>query len=205
MHEQRPHRWPSHLSSVLPVTVAAIVPIRSFTGLTRLSAVLDEGERASLMKRLATHTVSAVRAAGLQMLIVSNDPDVTSWSAACGCTAIPEPDAAGLNGAAAAGVAEVGGGPWMVVHADLPAVTANDILAGARLAERGYVFAPSHDGGTSLIGGTGTGFPYRYGPGSFRRHLAAVRGEAAILVRPGLALDLDHPRDLNVLRRLGYL
>ncbi len=205
VHEQRPHRWPSHLTSVLPVTVAAIVPIRSFTGLTRLSAVLDESKRASLMRRLAANTVSAVQEAGLPALIVSNDPNVTSWSAAHGCTVAAEPDAGGLDGAAAAGVAAVGGRPWMVVHADLPAIEADDIRAGARLAERGYVLAPSHDGGTSLIGGTGTGFPYRYGPGSFRRHLAAVRGEATILIRPGLALDLDHPRDLDVLTRLGYL
>lgn len=186
------------------MTVTAIVPIRSFAGLTRLSRALDEDARARLMQQLAAHTVSAVHGAGLQTLIVSNDPGVTSWGEARGHKVIPDPDGDGLNGAAVAGVEAVAG-PWMILHADLPAIGADDIRAGARLVERGCVLAPSHDGGTSLIGSTGPGFPFRYGPGSFRRHLSAIRGEATILIRPGLALDLDHPWDLEALTRLGHL
>ncbi|MEA3503513.1 MAG: NTP transferase domain-containing protein [Actinomycetota bacterium] len=184
--------------------MTVIVPIRSFTGLTRLSRVLDERGRVSLMRQLATRAISAVQTVGLQVLVVSNDPDVVSWSKARGCETTSELDGGGLNGAAAAGTEAVTG-PWMLLHADLPAIDADDIRAGARVMERGYVLAPSHDGGTPLIGGTGTGFPFRYGPGSFRRHLTAVGGRATILIRPGLALDLDHPRDLDVLKRLGHL
>src|SRR5665811_1981594 len=75
----------------------------------------------------------------------------------------------------------------------------------ASMAAAGTVLAPSHDGGTSLVGGMLNPFPFRYGPGSFRRHLSAVLGHARVLVRPGLALDLDRPRDLRAFRRLGYL
>lgn len=186
------------------MTVTAIVPIRSFAGLTRLSHVLDEGERVSLMRQLAAHTVSAIHRAGVQVLIVSNDSDVVSWSKKCGCEATSEPVEGGLNGAASAG-AEAVTGSWMILHADLPAIDASDIRVAASLTEDGYVLSPSHDGGTPLIGGTGNGFPFRYGPDSFRRHLAAVNGDATILVRPGLALDLDRPWDLEALSRLGYL
>jgi len=186
------------------VTPTVVVPIRSFTGLRRLSGVLDARERASLMQRMATRTVLAARRAGLPLLVVSNDATVASWSASYGLATIPEPDGGGLNGAAVAGV-RAAAGPWMILHADLPAIDPEDVRTGAVLVERGYVLAPSHDGGTSLIGGTGSDFLFQYGPGSFRRHLAAIRGAAAILVRPGLALDLDKPRDLEALRRLGYL
>jgi len=156
------------------------------------------------MQRMATRTVLAARRTGLPLLVVSNDAAVASWGASYGLATIPEPDGGGLNRAAVAGV-RAAAGPWMILHADLPAIDPEDVRAGAILVERGYVLAPSHDGGTSLIGGIGADFPFQYGPGSFRRHLSAVHGEAMILIRPGLALDLDHPRDLEALGRLGYL
>lgn len=186
-----------------PVTATAIIPIRSFTGLTRLSGVLDQGERVLLMRQMAAHTYSAVHEAVSRVLVVSNDPGVVLWCEERGCEVVPEVGG-GLNGAAAVGVAAVEGGPWMVIHADLPAISADDVRAG-RADDGGWVIAPSRDGGTSLIGGTGEGFPFRYGPGSFRRHLAAINGGATVLIRPGLALDLDHPWDLEALRRLGHL
>ncbi len=173
-------------------------------GLTRLSHVLDERQRASLMQDLAAHTISVARKAGLPLLVVSNDATVVSWSERHGCTAISEPDGGGLNGAAAAG-ARAATGSWMILHADLPAIDPGDVRAGARLVEHECVLAPSHDGGTSLIGGTGPDFPFQYGPGSFRRHLASVNGDVTILIRSGLALDLDRPWDLATLSRLGYL
>ncbi len=155
------------------------------------------------MRRLTAHTVSVAHGAGLRVLVVSDDSDVVTWSDVCGYEVVPESDGGGLNGAAAAGV-RAAAGPWMILHADLPAVDADDVRAAARLIGNGCVLAPSHDGGTSLIGDTGKTFPFRYGPGSFRRHLTAVRGDATILIRPGLALDLDRPWDLKALRRLGY-
>ena len=186
------------------MTPTAIVPIRSFAGLTRLSSVLGEHERAVLMQHLASRTVLTAHSAGLPVFVVSNDAAVATWGEAHGCTTISETEGGGLNGAADAG-ANAAGGPWMIIHADLPTIDVDDVLAASLLVEHRYVLAPSHDGGTSLIGGTGSDFPFRYGPGSFRLHLAAVGGDATILIRPGLALDLDRPWDLSVLRRLGHL
>ena len=184
--------------------VSAVVPIRSFYGLTRLSPILGNAERAALMRQLAMHTVDTIRYSGIRTIVVSSDPEVAAWSAERADSVVPEPPPGGLNAAARAGVAVVDG-PWIVVHADLPALSGPDIAAAAQHAARGMVLAPSRDGGTSLIGGTGGTFPFDYGPGSFRRHLSATRGRASILVRPGLALDLDRPWDLEALRRLGCL
>jgi len=186
------------------VTVSAVVPIRSFDGLTRLAHVLDDEARTDLMFRLAEHTVSVIHRAGLPVLVVSSDPAVTVWGAAHAEQVVPEPRESGLDAAALAGVAAVSGS-WMVVHADLPTLGVEDIIAAEQLANRTMVIAPSRDGGTSLIGSNGGPQPFRYGPGSFRRHLSAARGQATILLRRGLALDLDRPWDLTALHRLGYL
>ena len=184
------------------MTVTAVVPIRSFDGLTRLAHVLDHGARTGLMLRLAEHTTGMIHRAGLPVSIVSSDPAVTAWGAAHVEQVVPEPSSGGLDAAALAGVSTVPG-PWIVVHADLPALTCDDVAVAARLARSTTVIAPSRDGGTSLIGSNVGPQSFSYGPGSFRRHLSATRGQATILVRPGLALDLDRPWDLAALERLG--
>lgn len=186
------------------MTVSAVVPLRSFDGLTRLAHVLDVDARTDLMLRLAENTITVIHQAGLPVSIVSSDAAVTRWGAAHAERVVPEPPAGGLNAAALAGVSAVPR-PWIVVHADLPAVKVDDIAAAARLADWTTVIAPSRDGGTSLLGSNGDPPPFCYGPGSYRRHLSVVRGVAITLLRRGLALDLDRPWDLTALHRLGYL
>lgn len=185
-------------------TPTAVIPVRSFHGLSRLAGALETDDRIALMQRLVEHTTSTARIAGLRPLIVTNDARVTTWAGHAGVKVAAE-GTGGLNAAAAAGVAAAADDAWLVVHADLPLITPSDIAAAIDLLDRGIVLAPSHDGGTSLIGGTGAAFPFAYGPGSFRRHLSAVDGAASILVRRGLALDLDRPWDLGALGRLERL
>ena len=185
-------------------TVTALVPIRSFDGMTRLSGRLRPEDRTMLARDLAGRTTRAALDADAAVSVITADPEVKQWATTCGLDVVDEAVSRGLNGAAATGVEAVGDTPWLVIHSDLPAISADDIRAATEAVKAGYVLAPSHDGGTSIVGGTGPNFPFRYGPGSFRRHLSAVHGEAMILVRPGLALDLDHPWDLEVLGRLGY-
>lgn len=183
----------------------ALIPIRSFDGMTRLSGRLGSEDRRRLARDLAGRTIRAALEANARVSVITADAEVDRWALASGVECINESTSHGLDAAAAAGVAEAGDDPWLVVHADLPAINANDVRAAARSVGARWVLAPSHDGGTSLIGGTGRGFPFRYGPGSFRRHLAAVRGDATILIRPGLALDLDRPWDLTALQQLGHI
>ena len=77
-----------------------------------------------------------------------------------------------------------------------------DLAVVFAAADRGPALAPSYDGGTNVVAGTTSSFRFHYGPGSFRRHLAAAP-TATVIVTPGLALDLDAPRDLERARRLG--
>ncbi len=189
----------------MATAVRALIPIRSFDGMTRLSGHLESEERKKLSRELADRTVRAALDANTRVSVITADVTVQQWAIASGVGVISERDSQGLDAAATAGVEEAGDDPWLVIHADLPAIESDDVQASLQAIGGGHVLAPSHDGGTSLIGGTGPDFPFQYGPGSFRRHLAAIDGEATVLVRLGLALDLDHPRDLEALRRLGFL
>lgn len=179
----------------------AVLPIRAFDGLTRLSPALNEAERTELIIRLALRTATAAHDAGCSVVVATPDGAVRAWAGDNGIGVVAEPEPAGLDAAADAGVAS-SDGTWLIIHADLPVVTGSDIEAAiAALEEADVVLAPSHDGGTSLIGGNGRAFPFSYGVGSFRRHFAAAPA-AAVVVRPGLAIDLDRARDLATLRAL---
>lgn len=174
------------------------IPIKPFgIAKARLSPVLDAARRSQVGKAVAAHTARSVLASGARPVIVTGDAGVARWAASQGWDTLAEPPGGGLDGAAAAVAAAVTG-RWAVLHADLPTLNANELRAA--WATDGVVLAPSRDGGTSLIAAAGR-FDFRYGPGSFHRHLSASPG-AQVLARPGLALDLDTPADLRLAVRL---
>ena len=179
-----------------------VIPIRSFQGMSRMATVLDAEARRRLMARLATHTAAVSLAAGTSVTTVTGDPEVSAWARSLGIAVIPEPEGGGLDAAARAGVEAAEGRRWLVLHADLPLLGPNDITAVLETARDGFALAPSHDGGTSAVVGTTGDFPFRYGPGSFRHHFAAVTGRATVVIRPGFGADVDRPSDLAWLRVL---
>ncbi|RPI23237.1 MAG: 2-phospho-L-lactate guanylyltransferase, partial [Actinobacteria bacterium] len=157
-----------------------IVPIRSFSGMARLSAVLDGTARADLIRRLGASALAAAEGAGATTAVVTADGEVGAWALDAGAEVVPDPGE-GLNAAAAAGAEFAAGGPWVVLHGDLPGVHAADIAALLDSLDDRPVLAPSKDGGTNAVAAVTQGFPFRFGPGSFRLHLAALRGEARVV------------------------
>jgi 2-phospho-L-lactate guanylyltransferase len=126
--------------------------------------------------------------------VVTGADDVARWCETRGVRLLPDPGR-GLDAAVAAGVSGATGS-WLVAHGDLPLITADDLEGIAQAADSGTtVLAPSRDGGTNLIAGTAP-IRFAYGPGSFVRHLAAARAPRWVLVRPGLAIELDTAADL---------
>lgn len=180
------------------MNVLAAVPVkRFFVAKRRLSSILDAAARARLGRDLAAHTITTVEKAGLDVVPLASDEEVAAWLSGMGWSPMVD-RAEGLDAAAhdATVRARSEGRPWMIVHADLPLVTPEDIRTAAAVLENGgSPIAPSDDGGTSLIGGHGP-FRFSYGPGSFHRHLARAV-EPVVIVRRGLALDLDGPRDFE--------
>ena len=175
------------------------IPVKPFgVAKQRLHRRLDPATRSIIGRRIAARTAAAVAAAGVEVVVVTGDPGVRRWAGDLGLESIAEPEGTGLNGAAAAlrDHAIGAGRSWLVIHADLPLVSSTEVGAMLEPLRNGKtVIAPSHDGGTSALGGSGQ-FDFRYGIGSFQRHLRQVP-TATVIVRAGLAFDLDTVEDLD--------
>jgi 2-phospho-L-lactate guanylyltransferase len=192
------------MMTVNPQDVLIAVPVKPFgVAKRRLRPVLDTHQRSQVGKAVAGHVIAQARATGSRVAVVTGDDGVADWANTWGAEVIREPADGGLDLAAGAAVtaARMNRYAWMVVHADLPAATTDDLSAAVHaLPARGILLAPSHDGGTNLLAGDCEAFAFSYGPHSFHRHLAAAaRLPHRVLVRAGLALDLDGPDDLQVL------
>ena len=173
------------------------IPIKPFgVAKLRLDPRIDAAARSRLGKAIAAHTLQTFAAVESDVVVVTSDPGVTAWAADLGFGSIDEL-AGGLNGAAAA-LRDRALDPsrsWLVVHADLPALAAADVVALHDSLAGGAVVAPSYDGGTTALG-SDTHVDFAYGPGSVHRHLRRAP-HSVVLVRPGLSFDLDTVADLD--------
>ena len=177
------------------------MPIKPFaSSKQRLGEALSPSLRSTLSEQLGIRTLSTLRAAGIEPLVLAADGAVAAWAEAAGVETITD-QVASLNQAAASALdaAAVRELPWLICHADLPLLSLRALDAAVSILHRGgCVIAPSYDGGTNLLGGSFTTFSFSYGPGSFHRHLRQLtRYHPLITVTPGLALDLDQPADLR--------
>lgn len=174
-----------------------LVPVKPFgIAKARLSDRLDSRQRAHLGRAIALHTLRTTRKAGGDATVVTPDDRVAAWSIEHDFPVVREPGTGGLSAACRHATATLDG-PWVVLHADLPLISTDDVAVLLRAG--GPVVAPSHDGGTNAVRADGT-FEFSFGPGSFHRHVAAL-GRPHIVMRLGLAVDLDDALDLDVIRR----
>ena len=191
---------PAAIGAAASARTGVVIPIRSFAGgHSRLGPAIDDAARTDLARDLATRVLAA--ATPFPAVVVSDAPEVREWAAAAGAAVLDDPG--GLDASARAGVAwcRARGLPRAVVaHADLP--WASSFAGVARDASRPVaVIVPCHrDDGTPVLSvPADVDFPFAYGVGSFRRHVAIARelGLAVRVVRdPALAFDVDVPDDL---------
>lgn len=173
----------------------------------RLRGALDAADRELLARRmLDTVLAAAERARSIaHVLIVSPDEQ-----------GLPEryqvlhDTGAGLNDAFELALARGRGGQareFVLLPADLPQLAAADIDALVRAGRRAQIgIAPDRRGtGTNgLYLDARLDFRCRFGAASRVRHETEARRlgiEPAIVIRPGLASDLDTPADLRSLGR----
>jgi 2-phospho-L-lactate guanylyltransferase len=187
----------------------AIVPVKAFReSKSRLASVLKAEERAWLAEALFRRTIGVLDESGRfeRVCVVSASKQVLVAAGEIGCLAVIEPPDAGLNGALESAASEVvanGAAGVLVIHADLPLLTREDLDALLDLdgiAARAAIAPDRHRTGTNaLFLSPPRGVPYRFGRDSFSLHTEAARSrELAMVVveTPGLGLDIDEPEDL---------
>ncbi len=164
---------------------------------SRLASVLTLDQRIALSDRMAAHVLACLDAVPIieTRLLLSPHP-------ALGATWVTD-GGHGLN----AELAALQQRPLLVIHADLPFLSPDDIAALLAAAERdGAGIAPDRHGtGTNALALTRPGpFPFAFGPDSCAQHKRSMDGAMAIVDRDGLAFDLDMPDDLAEASRRGF-
>jgi 2-phospho-L-lactate guanylyltransferase len=194
----------------------AVVPVKPLDqAKSRLAGALAPQERASLVQGLLERTVGVLRQvrAIAEIVVVTGDSVVAAWASQMGNQVLREDREPDLNRelASATRLAQAHQAEAvLILHADLPRVTEADItamVAAARDAPTVVVAPDRHRRGTNALLCAPPGLiEYKFGPDSFALHCAqaqAVGARLEICSTPGLALDLDLPEDLELLRADG--
>jgi 2-phospho-L-lactate guanylyltransferase len=189
-----------------PVATTVVIPVRTFEGAkSRLGAVLDAEERRDLVERLLRRTVAAALATPgvTEVIVVSPDPEVLEVAVAAGAQPLLQ-RSRGLNPALQEARAAIRADRLLVLPADLPAVTAGDLLAvlaaGDIAGVPSVVLAPDRHGrGTNaLLLAPPEVIDPAFGGDSRAAHAwLALSADAAFMeVAGALGLDVDTSDDL---------
>lgn len=196
------------------VKLEVIVPLKHLRrAKSRLRAALDEHQRPALVLAMAGDLLALLRAhprvASVTALVGER------WDEAAlrqlGVRVWPERELRGgeLNALLASALQRLQARRALVLHADLPRLTATDIDNLARELDRhALVICPdARRRGTNALALRRDAAPnFAFGPRSFARHLRRARRQALPFVvhrAPGFAHDVDTPGDLRALVRAG--
>jgi 2-phospho-L-lactate guanylyltransferase len=189
-----------------PVSVTAIVPLKALDrSKQRLSGQLSVRQRRALMRDLFLHVVHTCTSAPSidHTLAVVGDDEGLRLARQRGVTAVRDPGD-GLNSALRHATARLpADGTSLIVVADLPEVTVDDLdaIVAAGGTVPAVIVAPTRDGGTgALLRHPAAVVPPAFGGMSAAAHLDAAQAagvRTGVIVRPGLAHDVDRPADLD--------
>lgn len=182
---------------------SAIVPLNiGRERKTRLAGRFGEAARARLAEAMARHVLATLReVAAIDRILVLSPEQPAHGGVEWLCDR-----EGGLNAELAAHAA-VRRGNLLVIHGDLPLLEAGDIAALLDAADgAGVAIAPDrHGAGTNALAlRADRKLAFAFGADSFARHLANA-GEAVIVRRPGLALDVDAPDDFDSALAAGWV
>jgi 2-phospho-L-lactate/phosphoenolpyruvate guanylyltransferase len=193
-----------------PNEVWAIIPVKETIGAKqRLAAVLSPPLRQQLALAMLEDVLEAVAGvAGLGgAVLVTVDPSAENLARRYGMQTIVDGARDGHTGAVNAGARHLlaqGHNTMLTLPGDLPLVTATEIeqLIAAHGPAPAFTIAPAHDelGSNAILMSPPQAVPLRFGEDSFFPHLAAARAqgiEPCVLRLPGIAFDIDNPRDLH--------
>jgi 2-phospho-L-lactate guanylyltransferase len=174
----------------------AILPLKlSADRKSRLAFVLSRGERQRLGDRMAAHVIAELRAVeAIDAIIMLSPHAVPDWPVRHAYD-----QGRGLNvelDVIAAAIPH----RLLVIHGDLPLVTAQDItdLIGAAESSGSAIAPDRHGEGSNALAlrTLADGFGFAFGDDSFARHQERLGANLAVVRREGLACDVDTPDDL---------
>ena len=175
----------------------AIVPLKQGAHVkSRLADILSESQRERLAAWMADEVLSALDSAeSIGRILIVSEVRMSSgkydWFPATGVHLNDDLDRARSS------LVE---GPYLIVHGDLPMLMADEIDELTAEAEiSGFAIAPDQAGtGTNALAvRDDLSFPLHFGQNSFSRHVASAPSAMRCVARPGLALDIDTPKDLQ--------
>jgi 2-phospho-L-lactate guanylyltransferase len=198
------------------MSVWVIIPVKPLTrAKSRLSAVLSAEQRQQLAEMLLRHVIATVRQVPevVGTLVISRDTKALAIARDAGTYTVQESGAPELNNAlmrATSVVAGWGGSAVLVLPADLPLISSEDVrnLVELGLEPHTIVLATDHqeDGTNAMLVRPPGLIPYAFGPGSFARHLKLaqdVNANVHVYSSERMMLDIDVPADLLVYERIA--
>jgi 2-phospho-L-lactate guanylyltransferase len=192
-------------------TTLAIVPVKELArAKSRLGSALTPVARRRLVLTMLEDVLALLSRfeAVAGIVVVTPDADVAALARTLGADTLNEDKPHGLNAAIRAGLGHARSRNFsraLVIPADVPLATSSEVLAVLSSAPAGgrpqTVLVPSEDGeGTNaLLLAPPDAMQPAFGEGSFVRHVAqavALGLDFRVLRLPGLAADIDEPRDL---------
>jgi 2-phospho-L-lactate guanylyltransferase len=137
--------------------------------------------------------------------IVSSNRQMLEFARRFGANPLPETADTGVNSAVLLGLDSTSAYERrMVIPADLPLLSVEDIKMGPMLAREGaqIVVSPSEsfDGTNMLLFTRGARIELHYDDDSFRKHVAAANARGArvaVYYSRGVGFDIDRPRDIH--------
>ena len=174
---------------------------------TRLRSALEPVERERLALAMFDDVVAAARSTRWPVLVVTDSPAIGARARLAGARALVVP-ARGTRDAARHGAeraARDGADAVLIVAGDVPLVRAADlrrIAAAGRRAAVVIVPDGKRSGTNALYLRPPERIAPRFGRGSLAAHREAAGDDGRVLTVARLALDVDTPADLVVLRRV---
>lgn len=198
------------------MSIWAIIPVKPLTrAKSRLADVLSSDERQQLSEMMFRRVLMAVKntpqIAG--SLVISRDTRALAIARDLNAHTVQESGAPELNNALMRATQVVGGwrgGAVLILPADLPLVTSEDVsqMCALGMDDNTVVIATDfdQDGTNAMLVRPPGLFPYAYGVGSFHRHVTMAHEAGAtvnVYHSERLALDIDVPSDLEAYYRLS--
>lgn len=194
--------------------LVTMIPAKSFArAKQRLGGIASAEQREAIARALLARTVRVVRQAvgpDAPVIVVSDGPDVADVALPAGADRVFVSETVGLNPQLADAAGHVPpGDDLLVIHADLPLLSAEDVVAltgEGLIGEEAspVVLASDRRGlGTNALLLRGPKRFFLFGSDSAARHRAAATAHGLAVsdvARPGLAFDLDEEQDWAELR-----